>query len=261
MQINIPYHNTKLDKITLKNIKQISTPRPRGLWYARDLTWINFVKNNPTMGKLYSNMFALDLSNVNVLIINTKEQFDEFHKKFCLSDNFQIYWSKVAQQYDGVEITTQELISRTLWSKLWSVSSGCIWNTDKLSLSKNEDMDILTNNYMTLEEIQNIIKERAKKNTPYEQTKISFQEKIRALLPVLKSLTGTEVSIEQQSKRLQVCSDCSYLTLVNNVPSCGICKCALKTDNSKLLNLINKKETDTYGCKHPSGSQWKKNNC
>lgn len=251
MQTNIPYHNTKLDKLILKNIRQISTPRPRGLWYARDFAWINFVKNNPTMGKIYDNMFRLDLTNVNILIMNTKEKIDAFHNKFCLSDDFQIYWSKVAQEYDGVEIASEDLIARKSWSKLWSVNSGCIWNTDNLYIIK-DNIDVYQGNNMTIEEIQSLIKERAKKRTPYEQTKVSFKEKVHALLPVIKSLNAEEISIEQQVQRLQVCSDCEHLTLVNDVPACGICKCNLKIDNTRIINLVNKKETDAYGCKHPS---------
>jgi len=49
------------------------------------------------------------------------------------------------------------------------------------------DLNIMPN--MTIEEIQELIKQRAKKNTPFEQTKITFKEKIKAILPVLQSLS------------------------------------------------------------------------
>ena len=71
-------------------------------------------------------------------------------------------------------------------------------------------------------------------------------------------VTGTSVSDDVIKKRLEICSDCSHMQIVNDVMQCGICGCKL-LENSGLQNLARYEETSDYGCKHPDGSQWKKN--
>jgi hypothetical protein len=89
---------------------------------------------------------------------------------------------------------------------------------------------------------------------------ISPKDLVKAILPVLTSVVvGKDVPEERQKKRLEICADCEYLSLINNQPSCGICGCQLKIDDKSIVNLISKEETSLYGCKHPDGSKWKLN--
>ena len=78
-------------------------------------------------------------------------------------------------------------------------------------------------------------------------------------LSVAKALlTGVDVSPERLEKRLEICSNCPKAKKDGNLMTCSICGCKLKIRG--LVNLARYEETQEYGCKHPDGSQWKKNN-
>lgn len=72
--------------------------------------------------------------------------------------------------------------------------------------------------------------------------------------------TGEVVDEETVKKRLSVCQGCPLVEVTGHaekrVLRCGICGCRIKGDKS-LFNLARYKETNSYGCKHPSGSRWK----
>ena len=71
-------------------------------------------------------------------------------------------------------------------------------------------------------------------------------------------LTGQDVSQDRLEKRLEVCAQCDLVNLSESgTMTCGICGCRLKEKG--LQNLARYEETPEYGCKHPRGSQWKKN--
>ena len=67
---------------------------------------------------------------------------------------------------------------------------------------------------------------------------------------------GRCVSKDRIVKRIEICSNCDYVDEVNETMSCGICRCDVKQKG--LINLARFEETFEYGCKHPEGSQWKK---
>lgn len=92
------------------------------------------------------------------------------------------------------------------------------------------------------------------------KTKLSLKEKLSALPDIIKSFSTEEVGYEQMLKRLDICTNCDYLSNINNEPACGVCGCPLNPNN-KILNILAKKETSEKLCKHPEGSQWLKNNC
>jgi hypothetical protein len=93
------------------------------------------------------------------------------------------------------------------------------------------------------------------------RTTLGLPDKLKAILPVLSAVTsGEEINIERRQKRLLICSDCPKLSLVDGKIGCGVCGCRLQINDKSIINLINYEETEKYGCKHPDGSQWKKNN-
>lgn len=95
-----------------------------------------------------------------------------------------------------------------------------------------------------------------------KKANIELKEKIYAIMPILHALSsGEKISKDRQIQRARICSGCTHLALINDKPSCGICKCQLKVDDQSILNLISLEETEHYGCKFTGGSQWKKNNC
>lgn len=65
------------------------------------------------------------------------------------------------------------------------------------------------------------------------------------------------VSQERREERLKICLKCPLSNKTYDPPKCSICGCKLRGD-AGLVNLIAYEETKEYGCKHPSGSQWKK---
>jgi heterodisulfide reductase subunit A-like polyferredoxin len=90
--------------------------------------------------------------------------------------------------------------------------------------------------------------------------KITPIEKVISAAKAL--LTGENVSEEILKARIEICSKCPYAKRRTqngeSVPvACNVCGCAVSTNSSKIINLARFVETDSYGCKHPSGSQWK----
>lgn len=75
-------------------------------------------------------------------------------------------------------------------------------------------------------------------------------------------VTGKHISKEEQLRRLQICYECELFQYdkVNDVARCAVCACKLKGDDNKIMSLSSYEETDTYGCKHPTGSKWSKIN-
>ena len=71
-------------------------------------------------------------------------------------------------------------------------------------------------------------------------------------------LTGEHVTKKRQERRLEICHSCDLFQYDGKNSSCGVCGCKLNGDK-KLLQLTSYEETDSYGCKHPDGSKWKKN--
>ncbi len=100
-------------------------------------------------------------------------------------------------------------------------------------------------------------------NDPTLKTTMTIGDKLKATLPVLSAvMRGKEVSYERQEKRLEVCSNCSKLSMVDNQIGCGVCGCELAVKDKSILNLISLEETDSYGCffygkTDRSKSKWK----
>jgi hypothetical protein len=72
-------------------------------------------------------------------------------------------------------------------------------------------------------------------------------------------LAGTDVSEDRLQKRVEICGACDKVQIdgFGNM-NCGICGCKM-SGSKALINLARYEETADYGCKHPDGSQWKKN--
>lgn len=108
-----------------------------------------------------------------------------------------------------------------------------------------------------------IRKENVKRNLlrrSHLKTKLSLKEKLQALPNIIKSFAKDDVGYEQMLKRLDVCTNCDYLSNLNGEIGCGVCGCPLNPNN-RILNILAKKETSESFCKHPEGSQWQKYNC
>jgi len=82
----------------------------------------------------------------------------------------------------------------------------------------------------------------------------------KALSAISALVSGETVGEMQMRKRVEVCAQCEYVREANGEMRCGICGCKISGDRG-ILNLAKFVETDSYGCKHPNGSQWKANGC
>ena len=141
--------NTRLHLTHASEIKKMDTrqkpegSKPRGLWYAVGFGWLDFTTNDFTSfyeeKEVYA--FEISLSGLNVLRITNYEELVKFEELYLVPNEneyarkFDINWTKVAENYDGIEIAPYIYKARMghMWYYGWDVASGCIWNTSKLN--------------------------------------------------------------------------------------------------------------------------------
>lgn len=124
--------------------------KPKGLWFSvpSEDDWPHWCESEGfrTDWLQHRHAVAID-STANLCILTNKEQIDLFHEKYAalllesLQDYELIDWQKVSETYDGIVISPYVWERRNSWpedSKAhnwyygWDVSSGVIWNLDKV---------------------------------------------------------------------------------------------------------------------------------
>jgi len=113
----------------------IPTTKPIGLWYGIGSSWIDWVRNEmPNLER--DNLFLLDIDSSRIKTISNDEELLEFNDKYKWNDSSRydlrlIDWTKVAKDYDGIEIVPylhkMRLERSVFWYYGWDVASGCIW--------------------------------------------------------------------------------------------------------------------------------------
>ena len=130
-------HISKDDNLKFKNVPINEQPisyKPKGLWFSFGTEWIDFVEREYTRNNdSLQNVYDIKTNDSTILTLG-KENEEQFLNKYGIRnkyDNMDVDWSKVATDWDGVEIiiNPRELNERWLWST-WDVASGCIWNID-----------------------------------------------------------------------------------------------------------------------------------
>jgi hypothetical protein len=124
-----------------------SSYKPNGLWYQINDSWEEWCKYEMPQwlgaGSRASHKINLEIDKTNVLVIQTLEEFDSFHNKYCslhpfLNRSTYINWERVSEDYDGIEITNylyeRRHDSNSEWYYTWDIASGCIWNTDIIKM-------------------------------------------------------------------------------------------------------------------------------
>lgn len=135
---NDKIHISKEDGLKFKNIPVSEQPidfKPKGLWFSFGTEWIDFLERSMFSRDEVSNMLqhTYDIqTNDSTILTLGKENEKQFLNKYGVInkyDNMDVDWSKVATDWDGVEIiiNPRELNERMLWST-WDIPSGCIWN-------------------------------------------------------------------------------------------------------------------------------------
>jgi hypothetical protein len=141
-------HDSELKKIKTPQIRA-KGPKPNGLWYCVGFGWLDFTTSDfqdfYTIGnRVYA--FEISLEGLNILKITSYEELIKFEEiylapnenEYMKGRKFDIDWSKVAENYDGIEIAPYIHKARMghMWYYGWDVASGCIWNTSGLKSKK-----------------------------------------------------------------------------------------------------------------------------
>lgn len=108
--------------------------RPRGFWYSINEDWKRFCLESNNMQWIGSYNYQIDISRANILQLLSINGVKRFAEKYGEKSSyvFWIDWSKVARDFDGIELQNfHNSISddiATSWAYYWDCSSGCIWN-------------------------------------------------------------------------------------------------------------------------------------
>jgi len=134
--------------------------KPCGLWVSiedddEDISWFEWCKNEEFRLENLKYKYTVNISSkANILHLKTPEEIDEFTNNYVLEDFFNttllnslyINWKKVKEEYDGIIISPYQWGCRfrlnTTWYYPWDCSSGCIWNTDKISIKLHSTIDV-----------------------------------------------------------------------------------------------------------------------
>ncbi len=138
-------HTSKYPIYELKKERyyQKSGNKPYGFWYGFGNEWIEWTEMaGPELKGEY--VHKVDIDGSNILQIKDYSEIERFTKEYQSNHQiipgviFDIDWSRIEFQYDGIEINPyiyQALMSnKFLWYYGWDVASGCIWNLSKVKI-------------------------------------------------------------------------------------------------------------------------------
>lgn len=109
--------------------------KPNGLWYSIDESWMEWVKTEmPDWMPKYKYAYEVLLDESKILILGyndilpfTREYSHNSPTRGCID------WTRVARNYDGIEIPEYHwefrLAPETFWYYGWDCASGCVWNS------------------------------------------------------------------------------------------------------------------------------------
>lgn len=133
-----------LEKV--RSVKQLNKHfKPSGLWYGIDDAWIDWVSSEMP-NWLHELKYEVELSpSASLLVLSSAREIIDFTRKFHDEALRQIDWSRVAKEYDGIEINPYEKWgvlndgdnelgwSLMMWYSAWDCSSGCVWNSKAIN--------------------------------------------------------------------------------------------------------------------------------
>lgn len=132
-------------EINFENKQQNLSPKPTGLWYGINDSWLDWCKSEmPHWISKNPIFYEIHLNNENILFLKSENDIINFSKQYgrplnnISGNNYLIDWSLVADEYSGIEINPYQygcrFNLRTFWYYGWDCSSGCIW--DKKGINK-----------------------------------------------------------------------------------------------------------------------------
>lgn len=111
--------------------------KPKGLWYSCNDEWKNWVMYEmPQWWESYNFKYNIQIDMSRMLIIRTEEELLAFEQEYISTGSpfgpgFKVIdWSKVANNYTGIEICPYQQGARysSDWYYGWDIASGCIWD-------------------------------------------------------------------------------------------------------------------------------------
>jgi len=133
--------NIKRISISNKKIESLMTsqsevgPKPRGLWYACDNDWLQWlIYEMPHWIGNY--VYSFDINMSNVLQLSSLSDLKNFQSKY--GSRGYIDWREVAMDFSGIEICPYIYEGRydIPWYYGWDVASGCIWDSSAFNSLK-----------------------------------------------------------------------------------------------------------------------------
>lgn len=111
--------------------------KPNGLWYSMGSEWDDWCEGNMPHQRERPYLYGVEVDLSRILLIDNAAKMREFHRKYSVFprgvfDSIHISWEKVAEDYDGIEISPYfwEFRMEFDWYYTWDVASGCIWGKE-----------------------------------------------------------------------------------------------------------------------------------
>jgi hypothetical protein len=136
---------TDKDSISLPNIPHSKQPldiKPRGMWYGIGTDWIDWVRGNMPHWET-DNIFKIDVNMNKIKVLKNEKDVIEFQAKYGVDKfgfgDYKIDWSKVAQDYSGIEVNPYDygIRMKYMWYGTFDIASGCIWNSRGLKKAQS----------------------------------------------------------------------------------------------------------------------------
>lgn len=109
--------------------------KPTGLWYAFGREWIDFHPSCDVNDCDLPPLFEVDVDTSTFIKLTSPQDITAFHDQYYVKGELgrEINWLEVSLKYDGIEINPfNRQYSDLYWYRTFDVSSGCIWNLQKV---------------------------------------------------------------------------------------------------------------------------------
>ncbi len=145
------FHISNKKDIILRNVKQDINWKPAGIYMAKNNTWKNYIKKEiGENSNIYKYKVIFD-NKLNLCKLNNFKDVEYFVVKYGNKNDKNktknkytlINWKLVAEDYDGIYITTKVLntsnkkkdwITKHLFITMFDVETICVWNIKKIKL-------------------------------------------------------------------------------------------------------------------------------
>lgn len=142
----------KKERVRTETQMKFGTHKPYGIWYSLGDSWIHWILKNAytEIGseyrdfavlslKQYSFFYELDINPSTLKIIRTQKDLDKFTKKYkdtLIPDNSYIDWSKVAEDFNGIEFHIKKETKKSTWYYGYDCYGGVFWDSKPIESVK-----------------------------------------------------------------------------------------------------------------------------